>query len=101
MSTHIELSRFSANGKTFFFNKGHTKTGGDYLAINALWGQGNKERVLVFPAHYLQFVKHATSSIEQLAGVDFAKEDAPAPAHEQCPNCNWHLTDDDYNREHF
>lgn len=102
MSRHEELSRFTGSGKTFFFNKGRAKNDTDYLAINALYGQGRRERMVLFPPHYMEFFKHLKSSVEELTGFKFG-EDLPeaSPTHEKCPNCGWHMSDDEYNRENF
>ena len=102
---HQEISRFSNGGKTFFFNKGVSKAGDGYLAINALYGRGNQERIVVFPSHYLQFFKAVKAAIEQLAEVKLNGE-APAepaepslPCPERCPNCHWYLIENERNSE--
>lgn len=87
MSQQQELSRFSASGKTFFFNKGEAKNGTDYLAINAIYGQGNRERTVLFPPHYMEYVKHVTKAVEELTG--FTRSQAPAPLSEmKCEGCD-------------
>lgn len=69
-----ELSRFSSNGKTFFFNKFIAKNDSPYLAINALYGQGRQERMVLFEPHWMQFLRHLKASISSLSGLEF-KED--------------------------
>lgn len=91
---HDELSRFTASGKTFFFNKMKAKNGGEYLSVNALFGQGNHERITLFEPQLIQFVKHSQRAVEALTGLTYAKAEpsplveAPAdtiPTH--CPAC--------------
>lgn len=97
MSRHQELSRFSGNGKTFFFNKGEAKNGTEYLAVNALYGKGNQERIVLFPPHFLEFIKHLKNSIESLTGFEVVppkelQEAEPEnPCLNTCPNCGWDL----------
>lgn len=88
-----ELSRFSANGKTFFLNRATARTDTDYLVINALYGKGQKERLILFPSQYLEFHSHLTDAIEKLAGISFgpgAHPPTPAPPAlpRDCPNCS-------------
>lgn len=83
MKEHVELGRFSANGKTFFLNKGEAKNGSEYLVINAIYGQGRQERLILFPAHYIEFKKHFDQALEGLTGARWdQKKDRPA-----CPDC--------------
>lgn len=100
-----ELSRFSSNGKTFFFNRFIAKNDAPYLAINALYGKGRQERMVLFEPHWLQFLRHLMASVEKLTGVEFpeyiAKPAEQEPAEELCPNCGWHLSNRAYNEEHF
>lgn len=83
MSQETEITRFSSDGKTFFFNKNRTKGDSVYLAMNALWGQGNRERLVVFENQMLPFRRKYTRSIGQILGAEF--EDDPEPT---CPRCN-------------
>ena len=78
-----ELSRFTGSGKTFFLNKGRAKNGTDYLAINALYGQGKREGLVLFSAHYLEFLKHLTAAVEELTGMT-ARKAAPATGCTKC-----------------
>ena len=91
---HQELSRFSGNGKTFFFNKGKAKTGSHYLSINALYGKGQQERLILFPPHYLEFYAHIKDALENLTGFTVgtlkASEavEVPGPSLPfECPRC--------------
>ena len=68
MPQHKEISRFSGSGKTFFLNEGEASNGTKYLAINALYGRGNQERLVLFPPHLLEFSKHLDGAIEHLTG---------------------------------
>lgn len=68
---HEELSRFSGSGKTFFFNHGVAKNGTDYLVVNAIYGKGRQERMILFPVHYLEFWKHLKGALEKMSGVTF------------------------------
>lgn len=90
-----ELSRFSASGKTFFFNRGKAKNGTEYLVVNALWGNGNQERVIIFPPHFLEFRKHLSQAIERLSSVSFSSSE-PKPACESCgmPKRTWRCKSD-------
>ena len=64
-----ELSRFNGGGKTFFFNKRKSVNDTEYLSINAIWGKhGNYEKLVLFPQHYLEFLKHLEKAIEGLTG---------------------------------
>lgn len=74
-----ELSRFTGSGKTFFLNKGKARNGTDYLAINAVYGQGRQERLVLFPPHYLEFYKHLKAAIEQLTGFQASQPSQGAP----------------------
>ena len=65
---HEELSRFSGSGKTFFFNKGEAENGTPYLAVNALYGRGQNQRLVLFPAHLFDFHRHLSAAIEKLTG---------------------------------
>lgn len=93
MNTYMrdEISRFSANGKTFYFNKALAKNGTPYLVVNALYGDQKKERMIVFPSQYLQFHSHLTSAVESLAQISFANGTAgPTRAPvlpRKCPDC--------------
>jgi hypothetical protein len=81
MNKQQEISRFTSSGKTFFFNKGKARNGTDYLAINAIYGQGNRERTVLFPPHYMEYVKHVTEAVEKLTG--FSK----STPNSGCPKC--------------
>jgi len=83
MPEHKEISRFSANGKTFFFNKGVAKNGNEYLTVNAMWGQGNKERIIVFQPQMPQFLKSLRDAVEAIAGITLASTSTPVA----CPKC--------------
>jgi hypothetical protein len=69
MTQHAEICRFSSNGKTFFFNKAKAKNGSPYLTINALYGQGNRERVILFEGHFMQFYRCMKEAIGATFGV--------------------------------
>lgn len=71
MKGHQELSKFTASGKTFFFNKLEARNGDPYLSINALYGQGNHERITLFEPQFLQFVKHSRTAVEEMTGMTF------------------------------
>jgi hypothetical protein len=104
MQKQEELSRFTASGKTFFFNKGKASNGTEYLAINAIYGKGNQERTVLFPAHFLEYFKHIRGAIEKMTGMSFnggmpSDPAAPiTPCPERCPNCNWHLLNAELNK---
>jgi len=68
MAKHKEISRFSGSGKTFFLNEGEAANGTKYLAINAIYGRGNQERLILFPPHLLEFSEHLNKAIERLTG---------------------------------
>lgn len=86
-----EISRFHSNGKTFFFNKLEARNGNEYLSINTIWGNGNQERVVVFPEQMVSFYNGLKASIAEITGL--APEEggvAPEPAREivnECPSC--------------
>lgn len=63
-----EISRFTGNGKTFFFNEMKARNKNKYLAVNALYGQGRQERMILFEGHYLEFLRHLQEAIEELSG---------------------------------
>jgi hypothetical protein len=93
MNKHTkELARFSESGKTFFFNEGEAKNGAKYLAINAIYGQGNQQRVVLFPPHYFQFHRHLTESIQKLTGFSGPGQEGLEPAvlelPTHCPDCS-------------
>jgi hypothetical protein len=80
---HQELSRFSSNGKTFFFNHARAKNGNEYLTVNAIYGQGNKERIIVFEPQMPQFLKNLQRAVQKISGVSVASGEAVT----SCPNC--------------
>lgn len=86
-----ELSRFSESGKTFFFNKGTSDSGAEYLAVNVLYGKGQQQRVVLFPSHFISFFKHLKGAIEQVGGITINESTRPAPSREplptHCPAC--------------
>jgi len=92
-----EFSRFSESGKTFFFNRGVAGNGTPYLAINAIYGQGNQQRLVLFPPHYLQFHQHLEEAIEKLTGfsapgqgeIEVPKFATPT----KCPDCGSNCDD--------
>lgn len=91
MPKQQELSRFTGSGKTFFLNRGRARNDTEYLAINALYGQGNRERLVLFPPHFLEFRKHLTEAIETLQGVQFnnSSQSPPTPSiPKKCPSCS-------------
>lgn len=67
---HEELSRFSAGGKTFFFNLGRAKNGSRYLSINAMYGKGNMERLVIFPEQVVTFKDNLAKAIPHLMGLN-------------------------------
>jgi len=80
---HVELARFSANSKTFFFNKMIARNESEYLSINAIWGKGNKQRMTLFPSQLLEYHKALGVAIEKMTGMS-----AKAPeATTACPEC--------------
>ena len=103
MSEHTELTRFWSNGKTFFLNRGLAKNGAPYLAINALYGKGNRERIVLYEGHWMQFKRHLELAIEKLTGLkpaDQVEQETPKGPEcpEQCPNCSWYLRDPEQNQ---
>lgn len=97
MPRHKELSRFTASGKTFFFNHGRAKNGTDYLAINAIYGRGNQERIVLFSSHYMEFYKHLIDAIGELSGLTPTQKELEDPSalppwRTKCPKCG----DDDF-----
>ncbi len=99
MAKHHELSRFSASGKTFFFNKGVAKNDSPYLTINALYGRGNQERLILFEPHWVQFKRHMEEAIASLTGfVIVPKKEEPTKSGSlttpitlatRCPSCGF------------
>lgn len=83
MSQHEEITRFSTNGKTFFFNKAEAQNDSVYLAINALYGQGNRERLVLFRPHMIDFRDHYDRAVEEILGM---RPTEPGIA-ETCPDC--------------
>jgi len=91
MANHDEISRFSSNGKTFFFNKAEAKNGSPYLAINAIYGRGNQERMVLFEPHMLEFRRHLDKAIGKVLGIVMkseGREVVPEIA-PKCPNCEF------------
>ena len=88
---HNELSRFSSNGKTFFFNKGVAKNGNEYLTVNAMWGRGNKERIIVFEPQMPQFLKNLQGAVQKISGVSVVSEGPEKTACQKCgmPKRTW------------
>lgn len=87
-----ELSRFSESGKTFFFNQGEAANGTHYLAINALYGKGQQQRVVLFPAQFLSFFRHLKGAVETLEGIKLGESHVPATSvvpmlPYSCPKC--------------
>lgn len=85
-----EIVKFSAGGKTFFFNKNVARNGTEYLKVNALWGKGNREQVVVFPAQMPQFYKAFIAAMKAITGL--SPEEATAPPRTpslptRCPDC--------------
>jgi hypothetical protein len=85
---HKEHARFSASGKTFFFNEGRAKNGSPYLTINALYGKGNRERVILFEPHMMEFSRKLAQSIEAITGFGMQKASAGPTIPEGCPECS-------------
>ena len=89
----LELSRFSESGKTFFFNRGKAKNDTLYLAINAIYGKGMQQRLVLFPPHFFQFHDHLTRAVEELTGFSGPKQDPPEVQEQvfitptKCPDC--------------
>lgn len=77
-----EISRFAVNGKTFFFNKGEASNGAPYLAINALYGKGNKERLVLFEPHLFGFYKNFAVAFEEMTGLAIGSA-PPEPVEEE------------------
>lgn len=89
---HDEISHFSTNGKTFFFNKGEAQgSGNPYLAVNALW-RDNMERITVFPNQMLEFRSHFDNALEEITGL------RPADGGSLCPDCDSQTEDWDVSR---
>lgn len=87
-----EIKRFSGSGKTFFFNSAISSNGEEYLIINALWGKGNQQRIVLFQTHMLPFAQALAASIAAITGFQPVAASAPetpeAPEMpEYCPGC--------------
>ena len=67
--SHKELARFSAGGKTFFFNEMRAKNDARYLSINAIWGQGNKQRMTLFVPQLLDYARCLDEAIASITGM--------------------------------
>lgn len=81
MSQETEITRFSSEGKTFFFNRNETRNGSYYLAVNALYGEGNRERLVVFENQMLPFRRHSDIAIGEILGADLTEDE------DRCPDC--------------
>lgn len=75
-----EIMRFSCDGKTFFFNAHRTKTGEEFLVINALRGP-YKDRLAIFQSQMAQF----RDAVEQALGAWGVRSGAGVP--DVCPDC--------------
>lgn len=95
-SKHDELSRFTESGKTFFFNCGRASNDTEYLAINALYGKGQQQRLVLFPAQFLSFHKHLLEAIKRITGMTIseaqAEADVPALLPRRCPTCDYDIS---------
>lgn len=86
MSSHgEEIFRFSQAGKTFFFNDVEARNGRHFGGINTMWGQGNKERVVIFPEQMLQFYRGTLKMVEHFTGLS-PKDKLEKPL-EKCYEC--------------
>lgn len=89
-----ELSRLTASGKTFFFNRDQTAGGADYLTINTIRGKPARyEKLTLLVGQLLPFHQHLTKSIEDLTGLKFAQSAEPVKAEAHlpgaCPACQY------------
>lgn len=82
-----EIARFSANGKTFFFNEMESKKGDPYLAINALYGQGRQERIVLFESHWPQFKRLINRVLDELMRVETDTPTQEEPLVIPCTYC--------------
>jgi len=64
------VTKFSSNGKHFYYNKGTTHKGEDYLAINTQSGD-RKERCIVYKNQALEFLDHAVEAVKKIYGFDY------------------------------
>lgn len=83
-----EITRFSVANKTFFFNEVEASTGSKFLGINTIWGEGNRERLVVFENQYLPFYRAVKESLEHLTGFKIQERLPEIPdVTEECPEC--------------
>lgn len=84
-----EISRFTSDGKTFFFNECKARNDQSYLGVNTIWGSGSQERLVIFPSQMLQFLKHFRQAVSEFTGMTPSQ-----PVAAYCPDCraspeNW------------
>lgn len=91
MKGHDEISRFSANGKTFFFNRMRARNDAEFLSINCLYGKNGKQRLTLFPSQMLDFYKHFVGAMRDMTGMapNAGAPTAPKPPRLpiRCPAC--------------
>lgn len=79
----VEIDHFTVNGKTFFFNKKEASNGHPYLAINALYGENQREQLVLFRDHMVPFWNAFKKSFPEITDIQPGEE---APTRE-CPVC--------------
>lgn len=92
-----EISRFTVSGKTFFFNRMKARNGTDWLAINAIYGDGNQQRLGLFPSQMVEFYQHYKKAMEDITGMSPMERKIT----QECPDCGsgpdeWKPVDTDF-----
>ena len=78
-----QLAQKSASGKTFFFNRQEARNGTEYLCINSIYGDGMKERMVIFPSQIMEFRDGFNEAFEKFTGL----KPTEVAVSEHCPEC--------------